>query len=80
MLAEQNAKQNAVSNIIFKESDILSALKGKKFAAIVTNPPIRAGKKVVHQMFEEAQKAILENGELWVVIQKKQGAPSAQKN
>ena len=43
----------------------------------LTNPPIRAGKKVVHDIFEQSYKHLLPNGELWVVIQKKQGAPSA---
>ncbi|QGH32707.1 methyltransferase [Gracilibacillus salitolerans] len=78
-LAEKNAKQNKITNVTFQESDILSNVSGQSFAAILTNPPIRAGKQVVHQMFEEAKKALLSNGELWVVIQKKQGAPSAKK-
>lgn len=78
-LAEKNAKQNKIANVSFKESDILSNVTDRSFAAILTNPPIRAGKQVVHKMFEEAKKALLPNGELWVVIQKKQGAPSAKK-
>ncbi|MNY70115.1 Ribosomal RNA large subunit methyltransferase G [compost metagenome] len=44
---------------------------------IVTNPPIRAGKAVVHQIFEQAYEHLNEGGTLWIVIQKKQGAPSA---
>ncbi|WP_208585794.1 class I SAM-dependent methyltransferase [Gracilibacillus suaedae] len=78
-LAEKNAKQNKIANVSFKESDILSDVTDQSFAAILTNPPIRAGKQIVHKMFEEAKKALLPNGELWVVIQKKQGAPSAKK-
>jgi 16S rRNA (guanine1207-N2)-methyltransferase len=77
-LAEKNAKQNAVTNVTIQESDRLQGLQGREFASILTNPPIRAGKKVVHQMFEEAQQSLLHQGELWVVIQKKQGAPSAK--
>ncbi|ARI75408.1 class I SAM-dependent methyltransferase [Halobacillus mangrovi] len=77
-LADRNAKQNAVTNITIQESDRLQGLGEHKFASILTNPPIRAGKKVVHQMFEESYKALLDQGELWVVIQKKQGAPSAK--
>ncbi|WP_066189177.1 MULTISPECIES: class I SAM-dependent methyltransferase [Gracilibacillus] len=79
MLAEQNAEHNHIDNVSFKESDMLEGLAGQSFAAIITNPPIRAGKAVVHQMFEQAETALLSGGELWVVIQKKQGAPSAQK-
>ncbi len=78
-LAEKNAEQNKIENVIFRESDILSSVSDEKFAAIVTNPPIRAGKQVVHQIFEESKQALLPQGELWVVIQKKQGAPSAKK-
>ncbi len=78
-LAEQNREQNKITNITFKESDKLQALKGKKFASILTNPPIRAGKQVVHEIFEEAKQALMPKGELWVVIQKKQGAPSAER-
>lgn len=78
-LAEENAKQNGVSNIELIESDRFKALANYRFAAILTNPPIRAGKNVVHAMLEESYRALLPEGELWVVIQKKQGAPSAKK-
>ncbi|WP_139180339.1 class I SAM-dependent methyltransferase [Gracilibacillus ureilyticus] len=78
-LANENAKNNNISNVTFIESDKFEGIAGHKFAAILTNPPIRAGKKVVHEMFEQSKYALLDGGELWVVIQKKQGAPSAQK-
>ncbi|ASK61666.1 16S rRNA methyltransferase [Virgibacillus phasianinus] len=77
-LAEQNAMQNWVKNVQCISSDRFSNLTEYTFAAIVTNPPIRAGKKVVHAMIEESKSALKKNGELWVVIQKKQGAPSAK--
>ncbi|MEK4649785.1 class I SAM-dependent methyltransferase [Niallia sp. FSL W8-0954] len=76
-LAEENARQNGVENIRIYESDRLLRVKGQKFASILTNPPIRAGKKVVHDIFEQSYECLVPNGELWVVIQKKQGAPSA---
>lgn len=78
-LTKKNAAHNNVENVTIKESDRLSGVEGRKFASILTNPPIRAGKTVVHSMFEEAKEALLDEGELWVVIQKKQGAPSAKK-
>lgn len=77
-LAEQNALQNKVQNVEFIKSDRFSNLTAYTFASIVTNPPIRAGKKVVYAMIEESKPALVKNGELWVVIQKKQGAPSAK--
>ncbi|KWX78898.1 class I SAM-dependent methyltransferase [Paenibacillus jilunlii] len=76
-LARENARNNGAHNVTVMESDVLSAVKGQKFDVIVTNPPIRAGKVVVHRIFEEAYDHLNEGGTLWVVIQKKQGAPSA---
>ncbi|QTM97871.1 methyltransferase [Sediminibacillus dalangtanensis] len=78
-LARKNAINNQVENVEFKISDRLQSFQNETFSAIVTNPPIRAGKKVIFDMFEESYKALLPQGELTVVIQKKQGAPSAQK-
>ncbi|GLO64323.1 class I SAM-dependent methyltransferase [Oceanobacillus kimchii] len=78
-LAKKNASANNVTNVTIQTSDLYSAIDDEsRFAAVVTNPPIRAGKKVVHQIFEGAKELLLPNGELWVVIQKKQGAPSAK--
>lgn len=79
VLASENAERNGLSNIEVVNSDRFSNLEGRKFAAVITNPPIRAGKKMVHGMFEDAKNALVDSGELWVVIQKKQGAPSAEK-
>ncbi|MBT2689911.1 class I SAM-dependent methyltransferase [Bacillus sp. ISL-47] len=76
-LAKENAELNGIKNVLIYESDRLENAKGNKFAAILTNPPIRAGKKVVHDIFEQSFEALLSEGDLWVVIQKKQGAPSA---
>jgi 16S rRNA (guanine1207-N2)-methyltransferase len=76
-LAMDNARQNAVDNVEIYESDTLINVKQSNFAAILTNPPIRAGKKTVHDIFEQSHERLVTHGELWVVIQKKQGAPSA---
>jgi 16S rRNA (guanine1207-N2)-methyltransferase len=78
-LAKVNSELNLVNNVIIYKSDIFSEVKNTTFAAILTNPPIRAGKKVVHQILEESFSKLVNGGELWVVIQKKQGAPSAIK-
>ncbi|KGX85392.1 class I SAM-dependent methyltransferase [Pontibacillus litoralis] len=77
-LAQQNACNNNAANVELVASDQFEAISKRDFAAIVTNPPIRAGKKVVHSMLEQSHRALLPKGELWVVIQKKQGAPSAK--
>ncbi|WP_405104581.1 class I SAM-dependent methyltransferase [Paenibacillus sp. FSL K6-1217] len=76
-LARENAQHNGIRNVTVMESDVLSAVEGQTFDVILTNPPIRAGKAVVHGIFEQAYEHLNEGGCLWVVIQKKQGAPSA---
>ncbi|SMQ59988.1 16S rRNA m(2)G 1207 methyltransferase [Bacillus sp. OV166] len=76
-LAKENAELNRIQNVKIYESDRLLNVKEKTFAAILTNPPIRAGKKTVHDIFEQSFEHLTSQGELWVVIQKKQGAPSA---
>ncbi|WP_088044567.1 class I SAM-dependent methyltransferase [Bacillus sp. EAC] len=75
-LAESNAKENNIENVRIYESSIYENVNGQ-YAAILTNPPIRAGKEVVHGILKGAYEKLLSRGELWVVIQKKQGAPSA---
>lgn len=76
-LAKENAEINRIQNVKIYESDRLLNVKENTFAAILTNPPIRAGKKTVHDIFEQSFEHLASEGELWVVIQKKQGAPSA---
>ncbi|MGG1555987.1 class I SAM-dependent methyltransferase [Paenibacillus ferrarius] len=78
-LSMQNAKQNGITNVTILQSDVLEQVKEQQFDVVLTNPPIRAGKDVVHRIFEDAHACIVEGGSLWVVIQKKQGAPSAMK-
>lgn len=77
LLAKENAAENKLDNVKIYESDRLLGVEEKDFNAILTNPPIRAGKKIVHDIFEQSFLHLAEGGELWVVIQKKQGAPSA---
>ncbi|MFD0716775.1 class I SAM-dependent methyltransferase [Paenibacillus sp. GCM10027626] len=81
--AVQLARDNAVLNKVSEsttvlQSDIYEKVAEQSFDVIVTNPPIRAGKAVVHQIFEEGAVRLHAGGSMWVVIQKKQGAPSAE--
>jgi 16S rRNA (guanine1207-N2)-methyltransferase len=76
-LAKENARRNQITNVTIVQSDRFEAVQGRRFTTILTNPPIRAGKQVVHHIFELAAEHLAEGGQLWVVIQKKQGAPSA---
>lgn len=76
-LSKVNAASNGIANVNIYESDRFDKVASNQFAAILTNPPIRAGKSVVHEILEESYRSLVAGGELWVVIQKKQGAPSA---
>ena len=78
-LANMNASLNGLTNVQVYQKDLLDGFKEDSFASIVTNPPIRAGKKVIFKLYEQSVKALKNGGELWVVIQKKQGAPSTEK-
>jgi len=77
-LAKENADRNDIDNVHIYESDRFEGVHEERFSAILTNPPIRAGKDVVHNILEESFRHLGPEGELWVVIQKKQGAPSAK--
>lgn len=78
-LAQENARLNGVQDQVeVVAGDGLSGVRGRSFDLIVTNPPIRAGKKTVYRLFEEANSALNPEGELWVVIRKQQGGPSAR--
>jgi 16S rRNA (guanine1207-N2)-methyltransferase len=76
-LAKRNALENNVKNVNIYESYIYNNIVAK-FDCILTNPPIRAGKTVVHEMLEKSYDYLNDQGALFVVIQKKQGAPSAK--
>ena len=77
-LCHQNAIDNAVSNSKIELSNIYESVS-EKYDAIISNPPIRAGKEVVHEILAGAFGHLNDGGHLTIVIQKKQGAPSAQK-
>jgi 16S rRNA (guanine1207-N2)-methyltransferase len=76
-LANRNAIENNVKNIIIYESYLLDNIQENElFDLIISNPPIRAGKEVIFKLYDDAYKQLKADGELWIVIQKKQGAAS----
>ena len=77
-LARKNAVLNNVDVNIF-ESDIYSNVD-KKYDYIITNPPIRVGKKILYQILIGAKEHLKENGHLIFVINKDQGAKSTMKD
>jgi 16S rRNA (guanine1207-N2)-methyltransferase len=77
-LAKKNAKLNNVDVNIF-ESDIYSNVKNS-YDYIITNPPIRVGKKILYEILFKAKEHLSINGELWLVIHKDQGAKTLVKD
>ena len=70
-LSKYNMKLNGVNTNIFI-SDVYSNIN-KKYDYIITNPPIRAGKKVVEGMIIGSYDYLKENGILYFVMRKDHG-------
>ena len=77
-LSRENARRNR-AEVTCVESDGMAALEGRSFDAVITNPPIRAGKQVIYRMFADAAKSLKPGGALYLVIRKQQGAESCLK-
>ena len=77
-LVKKNALLNKVNVNVF-ESNIYENVD-KKYDFIISNPPIRVGKKILYKILFDASKHLKENGELWIVINKDQGAKTVLKD
>ena len=77
-LARENLRLNGVKNAEVVTGDGYAAVTGT-FSAIITNPPIRAGKQTIYGLFADARDHLEPGGCLYIVIRKQQGAPSALK-
>jgi 16S rRNA (guanine1207-N2)-methyltransferase len=77
-LARKNIDSNKIRNAVAYLSDGFSEIK-RIYDVIITNPPIRAGKKVVFSFYEGAYDHLKDEGSFYCVIQKKQGAESSQR-
>ena len=77
-LAKMNAKKNGVlANII--ESDGYEKITDN-FDYVISNPPIRVGKKKLYELLLETKKHLNNDGELIIVVRKEQGALSLIKD
>lgn len=77
-LAKENAMTNKINNVNIFESNVYENVT-KEYDMIISNPPIRAGKQVVHTILREGKNHLVKGGCLYIVIQKKQGSESALK-
>ena len=75
-----NANANTLKlsqRVTILQSDIYQKIEGK-FTSIVSNPPIRAGKKVTYEIYRGALEHLVDSGSLYIVVRKNQGAPSVK--
>lgn len=77
-LSRGNLERNGVQAECI-ESDGMAKLMERRFDAVVTNPPIRAGKQVIYRMFADSARVLRPGGALYLVIRKQQGAESCVK-
>lgn len=73
LLAKENSLKNSVETNVYC-SNVYERVVDNDFNFIITNPPIRAGKKVIYEMLFDAKNHLNKDGELWLVVRKKQGA------
>ena len=82
LLEENLLKNNAIKNEN-EEFEIRKSFAfdniSEKFDVILSNPPIRAGKQTIFQIYEKSFEHLNPNGEFYCVIQTKHGAKSTQK-
>ena len=74
-LSAINIKENHCDDVSVFESYTYENIDSK-YSSIVTNPPIRAGKKVVYDIVMNAYNYLEPDGNLFIVIRKEQGAKS----
>jgi len=76
-LAKKNAEINGVKAKIIKSDGFENI--SENFDTIILNPPIHAGKSVVHGIYQSAHEHLNNGGAFYIVIQKKHGALSHKK-
>ena len=77
-LAQRNLRDNGVRSARVVCGEGFERVEGS-FDLIALNPPIRAGKATIYELFARAAGYLRPGGELYIVIRKQQGAESAQK-
>ena len=76
-LCAQNASAMGLANVEVRAPEAVPADIG--FATIWSNPPIRVGKTVLHQILRTWLPRVEDEGQAWLVVQKNLGADSLQK-
>ena len=77
-LTNENIKLNKLTNCKCYLSNVYEDVNGV-YDLIISNPPIRAGKEIVHKIATDAKLHLDKKGMFYAVVQKKQGADSFKK-
>ncbi|ACL75168.1 class I SAM-dependent methyltransferase [Ruminiclostridium cellulolyticum] len=75
-------KKNAASNNLSVEalnSNLFTALEGRTFDDIISNPPIAAGKELNTRLITESYEHLSKNGALWLVAFHNKGGSTLKK-
>ena len=75
-LCHANIQANGLTNARCLLADGPSALRSESVGAVVTNPPVRAGRHLLLGWLEAAERLLEPGGALWLVIRTRQGAES----
>ncbi|HHT27007.1 MAG TPA: class I SAM-dependent methyltransferase [Firmicutes bacterium] len=78
-LSRENAVRNGLRNVTVFCGEAFAPLQKQKYHLIVTNPPIRAGKQCLLQMFSAAHRHLLPGGRFAFVARTQQGAKTLAK-
>ena len=73
-LSKMSLKEQGLNANVF-ESDAYKNITNK-YNYIVSNPPIRVGKEKLYEIVMNAKEHLKEDGSLWIVVRKQQGAES----
>ena len=75
---ENIQKNNRTDDFEVRKSFVFDNIS-ENFDVILSNPPIRAGKQVIFEIYEKSFCHLNKNGEFYCVIQTKHGAKSTKK-
>lgn len=77
LLAEENVRRNRAKNARVLKGFLYEALGGISFEAILTNPPISAGLRVLEQLVEGSLRHLRPGGSLQMVVRTNKGGRHA---
>jgi 16S rRNA G1207 methylase RsmC len=72
-LAKKNAKRNGVANVAFGRGFLYKPVDDMRFEAILSNPPMSAGMKIIYPIIEQAPLHLVSGGVFQMVVRSKIG-------